>query len=251
MTLVSSFFDSPSANYAAVPGVSGDGVSGSGSVHVSGIPSCLTLENGVMRAYHADAHASTSGPRTEIYFIADAMNAEIWYAWDFMLPAAYWNGFDGIVTIGQFHDSPDVDPPDPPSRQPNFMLQFNRGNLQAVWPFSGLPADSFASLKVPGVALQYDRYYSVCTRFKWSTTTTGFREVFVDRVRIHREWNVPTSYTDTVAPFFKLGLYITNDGNLAGDKVIYIRNLKLWSGNDGYQTVMGGVPRVGTRISQA
>jgi hypothetical protein len=248
MSLVSSFFDSPSANYASVPGVSGNGTSGSGSVWPNGIPSVLTLENGVMRTYHADAHASTSGPRTEIYFTSDGFNTELWYAWDFMLPTNYWNGFDGIVTIGQFHDYPDTG--DPASRQPNFMLQFNRGNLQTVWPGSALPSDTTDNVKVPGVALSYDRYYSVCVRVKWTTDSTGFREVFVDRVPIYRKWNLVTSYTDTLSPYFKLGVYITNDGNLAGDKVIYVRNLKLYTGNDGYQTVLGGVPIVATRLVQ-
>lgn len=241
MTLLSSFFDSPTANFASVPGVSGNGVSGAGSVYPTGIPNVLTLENGAMRAYHTDAHASTSGPRTEIYFLSDSYGVEVWYTWEFMLPSLYWSGFDGKVTIGQLHDKPDVG--DPPSRQPTFMLQFNRGNLQVVLPASGLPADTFTSLNLSRVKLEYGRYYLVCARFLWSTTTTGFREIYVDKYPIYREWNIPTNYTDVEGPYLKLGLYITNDGVLAGDKVIYIRNLKLYSGNDGYQTVMGGVPR--------
>lgn len=252
MTLLSSFFDSPTANYASVPGVSGNGVSGSGSVNINGIPNVLTLENGVMRAYHADWHASTSGTRTEIYFLADSFGTEMWYVWEFMLPATYWSGFDGKTTIAQMHDSPDLS--DPASRQPNFALQFNRGNLQTVWPTSSpdtLPNDVFSSLNLPAIKLEYDRYYQVCFRVRWSQTTTGFREVYIDKVPKYRMWNIPTAYTDTAAPYFKCGLYITNDGNLAGDKVIYIRNLKIYSGNDGYQTVMGGVPIVGTRLVQA
>ncbi len=250
MTLLASYFDSPSADFSSVPSIGGNGISGAGSLRPYGIPDVLTLENGWMRAFHADWHAYVAnGPRTEIYLAVDTFGTESWYTWDFMLPAGFWSDFTGITTFGQMHDSPDDGNTTP--RQPNFMLQYNNRNLQATWPSATLPAQVSASRQVPGIYLDFDRWYSMCIRFSWKTDATGFREVFCDRVPICREWNVPTSYSDTAAPYFKLGLYITNNGNLAGDKVLYIRNLKRWSGNDGYTTVMGGVPTIGTRLVQA
>lgn len=241
MTLLISAFDSPSATYAPIQGLSGIGIAVAGASNPQGIPDVLTLESGVMKAFCSDSHPITSGGhRTEIYFLVDNFTSETWFAWDFKIPAAYWSDFTGIITIAQYHDSPDTG--DPPSRQPNFALQFNNRNLQTVWPTS-LPNDGpVSSREVSAIDLEFDRWYSMCIRIKWATDTTGFREVFCDRVPVYREWNVITSYFDTVAPYFKTGMYFTNNGNPCGDKVIYVRNLTRRSGNDGYQTAIGNVP---------
>jgi hypothetical protein len=248
MTLLISAFDNPTADFSVIQGLSGNGQVVAGASYPQGIPGVLTIENGIMRAFHADDHASTSGPRTEIYLTPDSYSAESWVVWEFMLPGAYWYDFTGIVTIGQFHDSPDGSDSTP--RQPNFMLQFNNRNLQVVWPSAVLPTEVSASRQVSAIPLELDRWYQACIHFLWKDTTTGFREVFVDRVPVYREWNVPTSYTDTVAPYFKLGLYITNNGDLAGDKVNYVRNLKRYSGLESHANVMGGVPISRQTISQ-
>jgi hypothetical protein len=248
MTLIMSAFDSPSATFAPIQGVSGNGINIAGASNPQGIPDVLTIENGAMRAYCSDDHATTSGGhRTEIYLTPDTFTAESWIAWDFMLPSSNWVGFTGIITIAQMHDSPDTGDP---ARQPSFMLQYNNRNLQATWPSAVLPAEVSASRQVPGITLDFDRWYSMCIRILWKTDATGFREVFCDRAPIYREWNVPTSYSDVVAPYFKLGMYFTNNFNPCGNKVLYARNLKRWSGNDGYQTAMGGIVLPRTRITQ-
>lgn len=249
MTLLISAFDSPNSTYAPIQGLSGVGVAIAGASNPQGIADVLTLENGVMRAYCSDAHALTSGGhRTEIYFLPDTFGVESWYTWDFLLPSDYWTGFTGIITIGQFHDSPNAGNSTP--RQPNFMLQFNNKNLQVTWPKAVLPTEQSSSRQAPGVNLDFDRWYSMCIRFSWKTDATGFREVFVNRTPVYREWGVPTSYNDTVAPYFKLGMYFTNNLNPCGEKVLYVKNLKRWSGNDGYQAVMGGAPLTPPKISQ-
>lgn len=249
MTLLISAFDSPNSSYAPIQGISGIGLALAGASNTQGIPGVLTLENGVMRAYCSDSHPLTSGGhRAEIYLLPDNYTSESWYTWDFKMPAYYWDSFTGIIAIAQMHDSPDTG--DPASRQPNFALQFNNRVLQTVWPTS-VPADSpVGSREVSGIDLEFDRWYSMCVRFNWATDATGFREVFCNRVPIYREWNISTSYVDTVAPYFKCGMYFTNNGNPCGEKVLYVKNLKRWSGNDGYQTVMGGAPLTPPKISQ-
>lgn len=250
MTLLISAFDSPSATFATIQGLSGIGIAIAGASNPQGIPRVLSVNDGVMYAYCSDDHAITSGGhRTEIYFLPDSFSTESWFTWDFLLPAQYWEDFSGIITIAQFHDSPNAGNSTP--RQPNFMLQFNDRNLQTTWPKAVLPTEQSASRQVSGLTLDFDRWYSMCVRFKWATDTSGFREVFCDRVPIYREWNVPTSYDDTVAPYFKLGMYFTNNLQPCGEKVLLARNLKRWSGNDGYQTVLGGAPIKGSMVVQA
>lgn len=248
MTLILSAFDSPSATYAPIQGISGIGMALAGASNPSGIPDVLTLENGMMRAYTSDDHPVTSGGhRTEIYLTADAVNTQVWLTWDFMLPSSYWNGFTGIITICQFHDTPDAGDP---ARQPAFMLQVNDRNLQVALPKATLPTELLASKQMPGVNISFDVWYSMCVRIKWAIDNTGFREVFVNKMPILREWNLATNYDDTVGAYFKLGMYFTNNFNPCGNKVLYARNLKKWTGNDGYQTVLGGIPLPRERINQ-
>lgn len=249
MTQILSAFDNTSATYAPIQGLSGIGVAIAGASNPQGIPDVLTLENGMMKAYCSDDHPITSGGhRTEIYLTVDSFTTDSWVTWEFMLPSVWWTGFTGIITISQFHDSPAEGHTTP--RQPPFMLQFNNKNLQIAWPSAVLPAEVSASRQANGIPLEFDRWYAMCTHFKWAPNSLGFREVFVDRKPIYREWNVPTSYDDTLCPYFKLGMYFTNNFNPCGNKVLYARNLKRWSGNDGYQTILGGAPIPRDRINQ-
>lgn len=245
MTLVASY---PFTDFSLVQGVSGDGQVLAGASYPQGIPGVLTIENGAMRAFLTDSHAITTiGHRTEMYLTPDSATGENWYAWEFMLPAAYWQGYSvGSLTIGQLHDTNDVGDA---ARQPNFMLQAHHGNLCVVWPRATLPTESISYDRFAVADIEYDRWHSVCVRINWQITATGFREVFVDRVPVYRQWSVPTAYDDVVGPWFKLGIYNTS-GGLSGDKVAYFRNLKRWTGNDGYQAVMGGVPVIAARMQQ-
>jgi hypothetical protein len=245
MSLVASY---PFTDFSQVQGVSGDGRVLAGASYPKGIPNVLTIENGMMRAFLTDSHAITTiGHRTEIYLTVDANSGEVWYSWEFMLPAVYWQGYStGGLTIGQMHDTGDAGDP---ARQPIFMLQAFNGNLCVTWPRAVLPTQSVSFTRIPVTPLEYDRWYSVCVRNNLQITTEGFREVFIDRIPVYREWGVATTYDDAIGPYFKLGIYNTS-GGLSGDKVAYFRNLKRWTGNDGYQAVMGGVPLIRPTLSQ-
>lgn len=245
MSLVASY---PFTDFSGVQGVSGNGQVLFGSQYPQGIPRVLTIENGVMCAYLTDSHAITTvGHRTEMYLTPDSAAGEVWYAWEFMLPSQYWEGFSvGSMTIGQFHDTDDVGDA---ARQPNFMVQTYGKDLCIVWPSATLPTESVSYTRIPVARLEYDTWHSICARINWQITTAGFREVFVDRIPVYREWGVPTAYDDVVGPWFKLGIYNTS-GGLSGEKLAYFRNLTRWSGNNGYQDVMGGTPTIGTSIAQ-
>src|SRR5687768_6094763 len=191
-----------------------------------------------MRAFLTESHAVTTiGKRTEMYLTSDTIG-ENWYAWEFMLPSQYWSGFAGAMTVGQWHDYADGGDS---ARQPNAMLQVMNGVLYIVWPRATLPTESTLYDRIAILNIQWGQWHSICFRANWQTTTAGFREVFVDKVPVYRKWNIATAYDDVIQPYFKLGIYNTSGGS-SGDKLAYFRNLTRWTGNDGYQAVMGSVP---------
>ena len=236
----------PFTDFSLVQGVSGDGQVLSGASYPQGIPNVLTIENGCMKAFLTDTHAITTvGHRTEMYLTPDVFG-EVWYAWEFMLPAQYWQGFTGALTTGQFHDSNDVGDA---GRQPNAMFQVMNGVLYIVWPRATLPTQSTLYDRFAVLNIKWGQWHSICFRVNWQITTSGFRDVYVDGVPVYRQWNVATAYDDVIQPYFKLGIYNTSGGN-CGDKYAYFRNLKRWTGNDGYQAVMGNVPMSRSRTLQ-
>ncbi len=244
MSLIASY---PFTDLSLVQGLQGDGHNIAGASYPNGIPGVLTIENGMLRTYLTDTQAlDVDRHRTEIYLTPDDFG-ENWYAWEFMLPGEYWADYTGgALTITQMHDSPAVGVP---TRQPNMFLQVIGTVLYVTWPRATLPTESTLFNRFPILNIQWNRWYAVSVRINWQITTAGFREVLIDRVPMYREWNVPTAYNDALQPYFKLGIYNTS-GGLSGDKVAYFRNLKRWSGNDGYQAVMGGVPAAAETLSQ-
>ena len=230
----------PFTDFSLAQGVSGNGQVLAGATNQWGIPSVLTVEDGMMRAFLSDDHAITTvGHRTEMYLTPDSATGENWYAWEFMLPSSHWEGFTGAMTVGQMHDSPDGGDG---ARQPNFILQMYAGSICVVGPRGSLPTEGISFDRIPVAPLDLDRWYSICVRINWQTTSAGFREVLIDRVPVFRQWGVATAYADALGPYFKLGIYNTSGGD-AGEKLAYFRNLTRWTGNDGYQTIIGGPPK--------
>jgi hypothetical protein len=236
MSLVASY---PFTDFSLIQGLQGNGQILAGASYPQGISDVLTIEDGSLRAFVTDSHAITAGNRrSEIYLTPDSLG-ENWYAWEFMLPSEYWAAYTGgALTCGQMHDSPDGSDG---ARQPNFMLQIMGGVLYVVWPRATLPTELTTFDRFAVANLEWDRWYSVCLRVNWQITTAGFREVLIDRVPVYRQWGVATAYDDVAQPYFKLGIYNTS-GGLSGEKLAYFRNLARWTGNDGYQTVLGGLP---------
>lgn len=240
-TLTGAFFTTGNSDFSGIPGLSGMGITISGTASPQGIPGALSIENGMMVAETNDNQPKTGGAyRTEIYFDA-VPDGETWTTWDFMLPDGPWAEWQGDVTMGQFHDHEDAG--DPVGRQPPIMLQFRDGVYQVVWPRDPLPPDCMAARQVGVLTLEYNRWYSVAVHINWTIDPiVGFREVFVDRVPVYREFNCATMYDDVNNPYLKLGVYITNDGFLAGYKKAYFKNLKFWTGTGSYEDIIGGVP---------
>lgn len=237
MSLVISY---PFTDLSGVQGVSGNGQVLAGASYPQGIENVLEVINGELVATLSDDHAVTTvGYRTEIYLTPDSATGENWYAWEFMLPSAYWADYTGgPLTVGQMHDSPDGGDP---TRQPNFMFQVTNKELCILWPRT-VPTEGTTFDRIPIQQLVWDRWYHVCVRINWQTDSTGFREVLLDKMSVYKQWNIATAYADTLGPYFKLGIYNTS-GGLSGVKKAHFRNLSRWTGNNSYQTVCADSPK--------
>lgn len=239
-TLTGEWFTNGNSDFTGIPGLSGNGGTISGNNSPSGIPGALFIQNGAMVARVTDEQAFTAGAqRTEIYFNADPAG-ENWHTWDFMFPSAFWPGWQGAVTCGQWHDDY---PGGPVGRELPFSFQYRDGVLQAVFPGCTLPADCYTYNRVGVEMLECNKWYSIAFHVKWATDGTGFREVFVNRKPVYREWNCSTTYLDANLPYLKLGVYVVTTGHIpSGDKELHVRNLRSWTGAGSYEDVLGYIP---------
>ena len=177
------------------------------------------------------------GRRSEITAPADA-RAERWYQWEFMVPE---HDVVHPFSVMQIHDKPDGGDTE---RYPNFLLTIEGGQIIMSVPRAVLPTQDGFGRRVAIANLEFGRWYSCCLHVNWQIGATGFREFFLDRQPYMRESGIATHYDDVAGPYLKLGVY-----NFYGSypvegfsHVAHFRNASVWSGNDGYQAVMGGPP---------
>lgn len=57
-----------------------------------------------------------------------------------------------------------------------------------------------------------------------------------------KRYGFPNAYDRPEGGYLKLGIYNFNKAIGWGKRSIYMRNVSVWSGNDGYQAIMGGAP---------
>jgi len=209
----------------------------SGDSIPSGIAGALYFENGCLVATVRDSDPETAlGLRSEITAPADPVG-ERWYCFDFMIPES-WD-VTKPMSIMQIHDTPDGGDG---GKWPNFAVTVENGQIVCSVPNGALPTEVGTGFKNGGIRLQNGKWYSGCLHVNWQTTAIGFREFFIDRVPLFRQFNVATHYVDAVGPYLKIGVYDFYHLGGFGTQSARFRNVKVWSGNDGYQTVMGGPP---------
>lgn len=227
-----------SESFAGVYQMQAAGVIDTGDNYPAGIGSSLSIVDGVMRATVSDTDDQTAlGQRAEIRAPSDA-RAERWYTWEFMIPTE-WDD-DAPMSVMQIHDSPDGGDA---ARFPNFLLTIESGQIVALVPTAALPTEGAAGTRIARRPLVKGRWYSGFLHVSWQIGATGFRELFLDGVPMFRHFNVATHYDDVAGPYLKLGVYDFYHAGGFGTKTAYFRNAAVWSGNDGYQTVMGQLPR--------
>lgn len=214
-----------------------------------GIPGRLEVQGGWMRATLDESDEWTaSGLRSECYF-APSPRGEWWYTWEFCVPEG-WAVDEHRFIVMQILDSPD--PTYLPRHRP-FLVYVERNagdqlHLVVRVPSAVLPLQDTAGRIVVARPLETARVYRLCLHANWQIDNTGFREFFVDDEPLMRHYNTPTTYDDVTGGYLKLGLYRGSTPLNIGRRVVQFRKIKVWSGNDGYQAVMGGAPRPERRL---
>ncbi|GEM_PF-3109873 len=225
-----------SLTFSGMHQLQADGIIDTGNNLPDGIGDRLSIENGVLKAAVSSADDLTAlGRRSEILHSPDS-RAEYWYTWDSMIPDTWNDAYS--MSIMQIHDTPDGGDA---ARHPGFLLLVENGQFVARMPASALPSEGTGGTRFPLISLVKNRWHSFCLHASWQIDDAGFREFFVDRVPYFRQWNLATHYDDVTGPYLKLGVYDFFSA-LSGSQTAYHRNVKIWSGNDGYESVMNGLP---------
>ncbi|SCY26176.1 Polysaccharide lyase [Nitrosospira sp. Nl5] len=209
-----------------------------------GVPGRLDLANGAAKCTVKDTDPDTyGGRRTEMTFSHQLdPTGERWYTWKFMIPPSWPTST--ACAIMQIHETTNAGAPTP---APQFLLTFEGNHLVTRVPVDVL-APGNSSYRSADCPFEFDRWYSMCFHANWQRDSTGFWELFVDRVPMFKRYGFANAYDDVVGAYLKLGIYDYNKA--VGTKTMYVRDVNIWSGNDGYQTVMGGVPLAPARTLQ-
>lgn len=242
---------------AGFPQIAGHGFQANGIISgvesaPEGIPGRLEIQGGWMVSTLDESDELTaSGRRSECYF-APNPRGEWWYTWEFRVPEG-WSVDEHRFMVMQIHDSPNISDPAFLPRHPTFLLYVERlagDQLHFVVrvPSKVLPEQDPDGRIVAARPFEIDRVYRLCLHANWQIDNAGFREFFVDDEPLMRHYNTPTTYDDVTGGYAKLGLYRGSAPLLFGRRVAQYRNIKIWSGNDGYQAVMGSAPRPERRL---
>lgn len=234
-----------STTFAGVNNLETKGMNVSGAAYPSGITDSFDLVNGVAKVTARDIDVGTYGDRRSEMSFKPQLDptGERWYTWKFMVPST-WN-FNTGMAIMQIHDTPGVD--HNPGRAVQFVLLLENGQLVARVPGS-IATESSNSYRLVACPLAFDQWHSMCLHANWQSTTTGFWEMFLNRTSMFKQYGIATAYDDAIGGYLKLGIYNYYKAQGWGTKTIYFSDVNIWSGNDGYQAVMGGAPLIGTRL---
>jgi hypothetical protein len=233
------------STFAGVNSLQALGTIDTGNNLPNGIGTALTITDGVMKSTITENDTPTAlGMRSEITAPPDTL-AERWYTWEFMLPTDFAPTNVPIMLM-QIHDTPDGG--DPARAVPFSFWYAQNETFQCYVPLATLPTEGVNSLLVASAPVQRGVWYSACFRALWSITATGFREFYLNDVALFRQFNLATTYNDVVGNYFKVGCYDGTGGANFGTATAYYRNVKIYSGNDGYETVIGNTPLLPPQI---
>lgn len=152
-----------------------------------------------------------NGNRSEFFTDVEPVSAgvpvERWYSWH-MLIGEGWSGAVGRrYCVMQIHDTPDGGDA---SRWPNLKLLADDAWIDCTLPAATMPAESVSYRSAGAVKITPGQWMRFALRAVWSIeAATGSLDLFANGAPIVRERGKATSYSDTVGPYFKLGVYNT------------------------------------------
>ncbi len=227
-----------SSTFAGCVYLSADGEFTTGARHPNGITDRIQIEDSCAKlCLNINDAETNAGLRTELQFGTFAAGTgEYWTTFEFKYD---WDYLGGIV-IGSWFAS--ADGGDGIKYVPiGFRI---RNKCLVIQVPDNLPTEGLGNKVIAAVPIEQNRWYKVTCHANLQSTAIGFREILLDGTPIVREFGVVTNYVDVVGPYFKLGPY---DGfgelGFTEELTMWLRNITMWSGNDGYQTVMGSVPK--------
>jgi hypothetical protein len=216
-----------------------NGVGASGNGTLAGLSGRIEIIDSAARLslYGADAETNF-GHRTEVTFGTFPNSGEVWSSVDFMLDPLWTT--DNVATIGSWYPTPDAGE-ESIIKHVNIGLRvIDKNTLFVAVPAITLPAITSSGKVVALRKVEQGVWHNVTVRVNLQTTATGWREVYLNRVKIFGEYNVPTAYVDAVGPYFKMGpRTLEQDYDMVR---MWVRNAKQWTGTESFTTTMGGVP---------
>ncbi len=234
------------ADFSNCRWLAANGIFQAGSTLPNGITDHIFIENNACKLLLntvTDAPDSSGWMRTEVDF-GDFPTAfgEVWSTFEFKYD---WT-FTNYIVIGSW--SVMISGASGTTYVPiGFRIRDNCLVIQAPLDLGVI---GFSNQDLAVIPIQPGTWYQVCAHSNLQSGATGFREILLDGVPIFRQWNAPTTYVDATAHYFKVGPYDGLHTKMFTEAIMHIRNVTMWTGNDGYQAVIGGVPRTPRRLVQ-
>jgi hypothetical protein len=243
MTLVA---DYPlTSTFAGVSQLQANGTIDTGDNLPNGIGTSLYISGGRMVSTITEDDTETAtGIRSEV---KDAARANGAYFYNFSLTLADdFNPLVDYIMLMQIHDTPDGG--DGAKTVPFALCYEQSGDFSIRVPSQTLPAEGATARIIPIMKAVRGREYVFTLHALWSITATGFRHFYVDRQPVFKETNIPTCYDDVTGNYLKCGVYDATHNAQFGTATAFYRNIKVYSGNDGFETAMGGNPIARTQL---
>lgn len=204
--------------------------------------SCL-----VTTVAEGDAKDYVGAYRSEVAAPQVSRDTAYWISWDSFLPSDFpfsavpdfFNA--GTYCLAQMHDSPDGG--NPIVNLSNVTLFTNHaGHIIAKVPtlasFTDKTQESAYDIYI-GPKLKLGQWVK-CGFFVNFSTTTGFIEAYYDGEPICKVWRQRTDYSNTLAPYLRLGVYDFHHLEGFGRMTQYLRNVVIRNGSDGAISALGG-----------
>lgn len=235
-----------STDFASCRWLAANGIFQAGSTLPNGITDRIWVEDGVCKMVLDtvnDEPDSSGWMRTEVDFGEfPTAKGEFWSVFEFQYD---WT-FNDYVVIGSW--SVMINGASGTTYVPiGFRI---RNHCLVIQSARDLNVIGFSNQDLAAAPIQPGRWHRVVAHANLQSDSTGFREVFLDDVAIVKQYGLQTTYPDASAHYFKGGIYDGDHDQRFPYASLSLRNVSMWSGNDGYQTVMGGVPMSPARLLQ-
>lgn len=233
MTLVySQNFD---ISFSTVRQLQSNGTIIAGNLSPSGVSGRMEIVNGVFRSTIVDTDTPTAtGVRSECAFDLAALGDEEWITFDLRINEQDWDD-NGFISICQIHNKDTINAAVP------LLIAVKFDAWLVITPAQDPPTEQANTQQVI-YEFDFNKWNKVAIHAKWINNNTGFLEVYINYISVHRRFNQGTAYNaDT--PYFKLGAYDAPHLLGFGTKIAYYRNLKMYKGLESHSVTLGRAPK--------